>query len=51
MEARSRVALCIGIDAYGGRNTLPNCVNDATDMGTCAERMGFESVHVLRDAK
>jgi uncharacterized caspase-like protein len=46
----SRVALCIGIDAYGGANTLPNCVNDATDMGACAASMGIQTVHVLKDA-
>jgi uncharacterized caspase-like protein len=44
------VALCIGIDDYGGRNSLPNCVNDATDMGACAQRIGFEYVQVLRDS-
>ena len=44
------MALCIGIDDYGGRNSLPNCVNDATDMGACAQRIGFEYVQVLRDS-
>jgi uncharacterized caspase-like protein len=44
------VALCIGNGAYGRSDTLSNCVHDAEDMGACAGAMGFDFVHVLRDA-
>eukprot|EP01046_Picozoa_sp_COSAG06_P036659 COSAG06_NODE_4064_length_4611_cov_23.753324_4_plen_429_part_00 len=43
-----RVALCIGIGAYGGRNTLASPKADAEDMGACAREMGFDTV-VLTD--
>eukprot|EP01050_Picozoa_sp_SAG11_P011368 SAG11_NODE_1200_length_5538_cov_8.582460_3_plen_295_part_00 len=50
MELRDhRVALCIGNGAYGGSNSLPNCVADAEDMGACSRAMGFDDVTVLRD--
>lgn len=43
-------ALVVGINAYGGQNTLQGCVNDAHDWGELLMRQGF-SVAYLLDAE
>jgi hypothetical protein len=46
-----RVAICIGNEAYSGRDRLPNCAADARDMGECLkEKVNFDKVWVLTNA-
>jgi hypothetical protein len=37
-----KIALCIGINAYGGGNSLSGCVNDALDWSEALRARGYE---------
>lgn len=41
-QAGARRALCVGIDEYGGANTLHGCVADARQWGASLASVGFE---------
>lgn len=46
----NRYALTIGINAYGGGNTLQGCVNDARDMAAELARRGYAVTALLDEA-
>lgn len=46
----SKLALCIGINAYGGDNTLAGCVNDANDWAAVLIARGYAVTRLLDKA-
>lgn len=46
----NRYGLTVGINAYGGGNTLQGCVNDARDMSQVLAQRGYEVTCMLDDA-
>lgn len=46
----SKRALCVGINAYGGANTLHGCVNDAKAWAKTLQGLGFET-QMVTDAQ
>lgn len=45
-----KFALCVGINAYGGSNTLSGCVNDALDWQQALVARGFNTAVMLDQA-